>query len=138
MHYLNHTGQLRTFAVQYGVKESCFTPDGKITQQDKNFSSAIKMLQKKGYEVLMADSCRNQSYDIYIEFNIPGNKRLFTSLPEGFTYDKYSKNVRIERVIEERGDLLIRALILDIVVKDLIEWVNKLSSVNPRIKFHTH
>jgi hypothetical protein len=137
MHYLNHIGQLRTLAVQYGVKESYSTPDGKITQQDKIFYSAIEMLQKKGYQVLMADSCRDKLYDNYIEFNIPRNKRLFTSLPEGFAYDKYSKNVRIERVIKERGDLLIRTLILDIVVKDLIEWVKKLSLVNQRIKFHT-
>jgi len=126
MLYTNHIGQLSLLAMQTGGKEAVFLDEGEdYSVLNKRFVKVIKKLQKKGYQVLMADSCSHSPSGPYIEFNQPRRKKLLPSLPMGFEFDKISRNVRISRhILENNSDS--RNNILETVIDELYKWVTKL------------
>ena len=136
MYYAYHIGQLEILAKLTGALESCHLYDGNETEMDLLFLSCIRKLQSKGYQILIADSFRSTLWDIYIEFNLPRHIKLLPSLPNEFMYDKFSKNVRITKPINERKDMELRTILLEEAIEDLIVWSNSLPAADPKIKFH--
>ena len=126
MLYLNHIGQLCSLAKDTGVQEAIYLDEGEsYTKLNKSFVKTIQNLQKKGYQVLMADSCSHSPSGPYIEFNQPRRKKLLPSLPMGFEFDKISRNVRISRhILENNSDS--RNNILETAIDELYKWVTKL------------